>query len=98
VAAALALAACLVVAVWLALFNLAVSGLVISNTLRGIEPFSVLFAVCMLCVGAYAGVLAIGLARIFGGGTAQGIRWLTSRLAVVDVVFIGIAVLALAVP
>jgi hypothetical protein len=98
VVAAVAVTACLVVAVWLALLNLAVSGLVISNTLRGIEPLSLLFAVCMLCVGAYAGVVVVGVARILRGGIGQGIRWLTSRLAAVGVVFIGIAVLALAVP
>jgi hypothetical protein len=40
----------LVIAVWLGMFNVAVSALVVSNTVRGIEPVSLLFAVCVLCL------------------------------------------------
>lgn len=90
--------AILVVGVWLALFDLAVSGLVIANTLRGIEPVSLLFAVSVLCALAYVGLVVLATRRVVARkATVGGLpRWLAARLLVVGLAFVSLAVIAMA--
>lgn len=93
------LVAMLVLGAWLAMGNIAVSGLVVSNTLRGIEPVSLLFIGAVGCIVVYVGLVVMGARVVLTrqGSIRRVPRWLAARLLIVGFAFVGITVVALAV-
>jgi hypothetical protein len=84
---------------WLGLLNVAVSGLIVSNTVRGIVPVSFLFVAAAVCLAAYVAVL-VGSIWLLTTGRARARqlpRWLAVRLLIVGCCFAGLAILAMAV-
>lgn len=96
----LGVVAMLIAGGWLAMMNVAISGLIVSNTLRRIEPVSLLLILAVGCIATYVGLVILATRVLLARERSfrQLPRWVAGRLLIVGFAFVGITVLALAVP